>query len=94
MQRVHPIGRGKENLKLFSFEGFGGFFWGLCYFVGFAFESLLGFGFVGLGFSAHFGDSCVYCLCIQGRLSFLINYYSYIYIYIYIYFTYHQGFMI
>jgi hypothetical protein len=63
MQMVHPIGGEKANLKLFCVEGFGGFFWGFAVLWG------LGFGFLGLGFSARLGASCVYYLCIQGHLT-------------------------
>jgi hypothetical protein len=74
IQRVHPIGKEKANLKLFSVEGFG-VFYGALLFRGVWFESLwVWVG--GFGFSAHFGASCVYCLYIQWRLSLLINYYS------------------
>jgi hypothetical protein len=81
IQRVHPIGRGKANFKLYNVEGFGGFL-GLCCFVGFGFEGLwvLGWGVWVFGFS-RFGAFCVYCLCIQARLSLLINYYSSKYIF-------------
>jgi hypothetical protein len=39
IQRVHPIGGGKANFKLFSVEGFGGFlgallFHGVCQVLG------------------------------------------------------------
>jgi len=45
---VHPIGRGKANSSYLALRALGVFL-GLCYFVGFGFEGLSSFRFVGLG---------------------------------------------